>query len=780
MKKIIIFSMVALLGLVTCTERPELITDVDFQQLLSPANLDVTVQKQTKAIITWETVPNATEYELKLFNATDLGNSIQEAKTNKTTFTFEGLGEDLEYEVHVCATGNGDIPQSKWTVVQFNTKPVKYETIEWNFSNEEFDILPATLEKGSSYTVRGLQVIAGNNSMTRSASEKTYGDINFTQRLNTGGASAYNVDDEKVNARLLRISPDIMKAGVMEVYAQSNGNDNRILQIITKDNKVVGELPTPAANSGSEVGVLRIPCADKGDYYVFSKASINIYMVRVLIGGIYEVDATTTLKTLAVTGETLTPAFDPDVFEYRVDVPNSTKEVTITTEKNHVMQTVEGDGKKTLATGTTLINEYTVKVTAEDGEHTRGYNIIVARADLPSNDATLKTLTVSPGNLTPAFDPSITEYTVTTTAEKVTFTAAANHKFAKVGNNGTIEADNLELGVPRPVTIAVFAEDGTQQIYTITVTREAPAGGTTTKWWNFSDDAFLTAFNSYSGTLTETITVDDLTLVATASANIQLDGSSKNLDGKTFTRRLKTGGDGGVNTARALKFNVEGPSTITVYLLSSASTETRNLVVHDGTSQIGDNISAPGSVTSNGTGKGSVSYTGSGGTIYIYSSSGGINLYGVEVITSSGGGGGDEPGGGDTPGTIVNGFYVPTDGESFQTTSANIAATEWVTFPTANYSDRTKCYSGNVPNLSASTRTVTFKVKGASSFTVQADGNGSRHLSYTINQGNTVTSKMFSNGCDTEEVPTGTTGECTIAIAGNDGSVYLHAITFHK
>jgi hypothetical protein len=138
-------------------------------------------------------------------------------------------------------------------------------------------------------------------------------------------------------------------------------------------------------------------------------------------------------------------------------------------------------------------------------------------------------------------------------------------------------------------------------------------------------------------------------------------------------------------------------------------------------------------------------------------------------------------GDGDTPGTILNGYYVITDGEYFQTTSANIASTEWVTYTTNNYADRTKCYSGNVPNLSQAARIVTFKVKGATSFTVQADGNGSRTLTYTINGGSPITSKTYINGCDTEDVSTGTTGECTIEIAGDgSGSVYLHGITFHK
>jgi hypothetical protein len=636
MKKIVILSLAAVLGLVACTEQPEEITDINFPQLLSPANLEVSVQKQTKAILTWETVDNAAGYELKLYNAEDLGNALREDETDKTTYTFEGLTEDLEYEVHVRANGSA-VPQSKWTVIKFDTKPIKYKTLEWNFSDEEFDVLPATLEKGSSYTIRGLEVIAGNNTMARNASAKTYGDIAFTYRVNTGGASVYNVDDNTLNARLLHIVPDSIKAGVMEIYTQSNGTDNRVLQIISKDNKVVGELGTPSS-ALSEVGVLRVPVTDKADYYVFAKASINIYMVRVLIGAIYEVDASSTLKMLAVTGETLSPAFNPDIFEYTLNVPYSTEEITITATKNHVNQTVEGDGTKALATGATLINEFTVRVTAEDGEHVKGYNIVVNRAAAPSNDATLKTLTASPGNLTPAFDPAVTEYNVTTTAEKVTITADASHKFAKVGDNGSFEADNLVVGVPSIVTIPVLAEELTTKIYTVTVTRqEAPSGGgPTTKMWNFSDAVFQTLPASF----TTDYTIDGLQIIAGGS-EMRYNANGKSMDGYVFTHRLQYNGAGDI-TKRALKFDVEGPSTITAYMITGSGTDVRELVVHDGTNELG-RLATDGTSNIN---KYVHNYTGGAGSIYIYSLAG-INIYGLKVETISGGGSG---GGGDDGG----------------------------------------------------------------------------------------------------------------------------------
>ena len=102
------------------------------------------------------------------------------------------------------------------------------------------------------------------------------------------------------------------------------------------------------------------------------------------------------------------------------------------------------------------------------------------------------------------------------------------------------------------------------------------------------------------------------------------------MDGYSFTHRLQLGGTGNT-TERVLKFNVTGAATITVYLLSGSNNSSRDLIVHDGTSEVGK-ITATGSTElGSATDKGSVNYTGGTGSVYIYSGSSGINLYGIKV-----------------------------------------------------------------------------------------------------------------------------------------------------
>ena len=56
-------------------------------------------------------------------------------------------------------------------------------------------------------------------------------------------------------------------------------------------------------------------------------------------------------------------------------------------------------------------NRITVTVTAEDGRTTETYTITVTRPGSDFDDATLRALRISPGTLSPTFDPEVIAYT---------------------------------------------------------------------------------------------------------------------------------------------------------------------------------------------------------------------------------------------------------------------------------------------------------------------------------------------------------------------------------
>ena len=102
--------------------------------------------------------------------------------------------------------------------------------------------------------------------------------------------------------------------------------------------------------------------------------------------------------------------------------------------------------------------------------------------DAKSDDATLRTLSVSPGTLDPAFASDVDEYTadVGVDVEQVTVTATANDDDADVkygGDDADDETDGHQVtlgaaGTKTNITVTVTAEDETTMVYTVTVSRD--------------------------------------------------------------------------------------------------------------------------------------------------------------------------------------------------------------------------------------------------------------------------------------------------------------------
>ena len=146
-------------------------------------------------------------------------------------------------------------------------------------------------------------------------------------------------------------------------------------------------------------------------------------------------------------------------------------------------------------------------------------------------------------------------------------------------------------------------------------------------WWNISDDDFKDL-----GTITAETVVRDLHIVATSDKTVLIDEAAASVDGQTFTHRLKLGGTGNANY-RHLRFGVTGACSITVYLTSSANSgDARTLNIASGSfGNIISTMSAPaGSVN-----KQTYAYSGDATQLYLYSANSGINIYGIQVVSSA-------------------------------------------------------------------------------------------------------------------------------------------------
>ena len=224
-----------------------------------------------------------------------------------------------------------------------------------------------------------------------------------------------------------------------------------------------------------------------------------------------------TLKTLSVSGggATLLPAFAATTLAYTAQVGSSIGVVTVVAEANAAEASVaitpaDADTRTAghqiqLAEGA---NTITVEVTARDGKTKKTYTLTVTRGLPLSQDATLKTLSVSGGGATllPAFAATTLAYTaqVGSSIGVVTVVAEANAAEASVAITPA-DADTRTAGHQVPlyfyggnkVTITVTAEDGTTKSYVLTVYRLAPKGESKPP----SSDATLRALALSSGSI---------------------------------------------------------------------------------------------------------------------------------------------------------------------------------------------------------------------------------------------------------------------------------------
>ncbi len=98
----------------------------------------------------------------------------------------------------------------------------------------------------------------------------------------------------------------------------------------------------------------------------------------VTIGALENASSDATLKSLAVSPGTLSPAFSPDVDTYAVTVGTDVEKINISAVRNDENASVDVSGDEDLQMGE---NRVTCKVTAQDGETTKEYVIVVTKAE---------------------------------------------------------------------------------------------------------------------------------------------------------------------------------------------------------------------------------------------------------------------------------------------------------------------------------------------------------------------------------------------------------------
>lgn len=296
-------------------------------------------------------------------------------------------------------------------------------------------------------------------------------------------------------------------------------------------------------------------------------ATTNIYTLKVT----RKKSTNTNLGGLTVTkdGKNYLGAFNKNTLTYNINVDNSIDKVDINAIlEDNLNQTVVGTGTKSLITG---LNTFDLIVTAASGD-TKTYTINITRS-LSSNNK-LSNLEVIDQNLSPAFSPEQTSYSVTvdSNTSKVIIQGSASVATSTVTGLGT---KNLVTGT-NTFNIDVEAENGDVKTYVIVVTKKA-SNDSSLKSLSISEallnEAFVSSKTNYTASVGNT--VDTIHVAAIAN-----DPKAKSVTG-TGEVKLKTGANT-INIVVTAEDNTTTTYTIVVDREKSKNANLSNIALSNG------------------------------------------------------------------------------------------------------------------------------------------------------------------------------------------------------
>jgi hypothetical protein len=251
-----------------------------------------------------------------------------------------------------------------------------------------------------------------------------------------------------------------------------------------------------------------------------------------------EIQLTNTLSKLEIDGAALDQTFSANVTHYTATVENKVSSVQLLVEAaspnssitvNGQMVTNGKSGPISLQTG-----ENTILITVSDSsDQSNTYTLIIARKKNGNNS--LNNIHLSNGELSPAFDPKVTEYLVDVgnQVESITLNPEVADITESIKVNGTVwEQKGIEIQLPvgkSEIPILVTAENGEQKTYLLHVTRAAKQTnslpvtgtinkpGTSTSW---SGNAKPTAKSSTSGNLSSVVQQSNTSVQKTSTATL--------------------------------------------------------------------------------------------------------------------------------------------------------------------------------------------------------------------------------------------------------------------
>jgi uncharacterized repeat protein (TIGR01451 family) len=313
------------------------------------------------------------------------------------------------------------------------------------------------------------------------------------------------------------------------------------------------------------------------------------------------------LSALGTSAGSLNPAFSPANTNYAIDVSAATSSLRLTPTAAENNATININGVATasgassapiaLSVGANMIS---VVVAAQNGATSKTYTLTVNRA--AASDASLSTLSLAAGALTPAlspaFSPSQFNYSasVSNPTASLTITPTVSDSNASVKVNGLAQPSGTASGaIPlnvgaNTVTVLVTAQDGTTSAsYTITVTRQGSSnadllalgvsGASIGPPFNSATTAYSASVSSATTSVSVTPTVAEshaaLTVNGIAAASGSPSGAISLAPGSNIVEIIVTAQDGSTKTYSVVVTRAP-PSAIATLAALTLSTGTLN------------------------------------------------------------------------------------------------------------------------------------------------------------------------------------------------------------
>ncbi len=196
--------------------------------------------------------------------------------------------------------------------------------------------------------------------------------------------------------------------------------------------------------------------------------------------------ANANLSNLVLSTGILSPAFASGTINYSATVPYAVTSVNVTATVADATATMKVNGAAATSGSAQSIslnvgaNTVPVLVTAQDGTQ-KTYTVTITRAAASAN-ADLSNISLSAGNLTPAFAPGTISYasTVAHDVASVNITPTIADATATLTVNGIAAASgspvsvSLASGSTKSVPVTVTAQNGNTKTYTLAITRPFP------------------------------------------------------------------------------------------------------------------------------------------------------------------------------------------------------------------------------------------------------------------------------------------------------------------